>query len=102
MEDFNLNDIEDEFEDILEYDVVYVKFSKYSKLYSYLIIDDVKVGDMVWVEGKDYPLEVIKKESLTIKNLPVPFEQMKYASVKQPVEDKISKLLKDNPVLRKI
>ena len=101
--DFDLNELDDEYSDIeVEYDVIYVKYSKYSKLYAYLIIEDVKVGDMVWVEGKDYPLEVIKKETVTIDKLPVPYDNMKYATTKQPVEDKLIKILKNNPILRKV
>ena len=101
--DFELDDIDDEYSDIeVEYDVIYVKYSKYSKLYAYLIIDDVKVGDKVWVDGKDYPLEVIKKETVTIEKLPLPYDDMKYATVNEPVEGKLNIILKNNKILKNI
>lgn len=95
-------EIDDDLKSIDQYNVVYVKFSKYSKLYAYLTNDSVKTGDKVWIPDKEVPLEVIKTETLTEENLPVPFVQMKYASLKQPIEDKLAELLDNNKVLMKI
>ena len=94
--EFDLEDLE------LDYTVVYVKYSKYSKEYAYLIDDFVKVGSKVYVQGKDEPLEVIRIEVLPESKLPIEYSKMKYAFANQPIEYKISKLLQDNPVLKMV
>lgn len=83
-----------------KFDVVYVKHSKYGKAYAYLIDEDVDVGNYVYVPDRDEPLEVIKKEIINAEDLPVPFHEMKTATLKQPIGSKISKLMKDNPILK--
>ena len=85
-----------------KYKVVYVKFSKYSKTYAYLIKDEVEVGFKVYVEGKDEPLEVLKIEILSKDELPVSLENMKYATTKEPINERIKKIMDNNKVLRKI
>lgn len=92
LDDFDLSD--DFYEDIeLTYNVVYVKFSKYSKLYAYLIEESVEVGQMVWVKDKNEPLEVIKVAELKESELPVPFEKMKYATINRPFENHLLEIL---------
>ena len=101
LDDFDLSD--DSYEDIeLTYNVVYVKFSKYSKLYAYLIEESVEVGQMVWVKDKNEPLEVIKVAELKESELPVPFEKMKYATINRPFENHLLEILNNNKVLRRV
>ena len=102
MEDFDFEDLELETDDELEldFDVVYVKFSKYSKEYAYITYDDVKAGDKVYVPDKEEALEVIRVENLLEKDLPVEFSKMKHATLTKPFKTALEQLRKKNPVLR--
>ncbi len=82
--------------------IVEIKFTKSSKTYSYLIIDDVNIGDDVYIKGKDKPYKALDVKTVKVKELPVSFEDMKLAS-KEPYEDSdIERLLKNNQVLRRM
>lgn len=85
-----------------KYKVVYVKFSKYSKTYAYLIKDEVDIGSKVYINGKDKPLEVLNVELLSESELPVPLKDMKYASIKEPIQESVNKILDKNKVLKRI
>ena len=104
--DSNLLDdlpIDPRFDDLdVLFKTAFVKFSKYSKLYAYLVNEDVKVGMHIWIPGKDKSFEVLEVEDLKECDLPLPLEQMKYAYVRQPIDDKLNIILNNNKVLRKI
>lgn len=103
LEELSNMEIDDDLSDIeIEYTVVYVKFSKYSKEYAYLVDDDVKVevGTKVWVPDKKDPLEVIRKEVLDESKLPLPVDKMKTATLERPIKAILEELINNNPVLR--
>lgn len=84
--------------------IVEIKFTKSSKTYSYLIVDDVNIGDDVYIKGKDKPYKVLEVKTVKVKELPVSFEDMKLAST-EPYKNEdtdLSKLLSRNPVLSKM
>ncbi len=83
------------------YQVVTIKFSKYSKEYSYLCDDEIKPGDYVQIEGKDKFYQVIDVKQESIDDLPVSFDEMKYAKLVDVDETILQKLLERNKMLCK-
>lgn len=101
VKEFKGLDLEFE-EEVLErdYDVVYVKYNKYSKEYAYLIDDCVERGMKVYIPERDEPLEVIRTSRMPESKLPFDSHEMKYATLNKPFQLALEQLLKNNPILR--
>lgn len=81
--------------------VITIKFSKTGKEYSYLCDDEINPGDYVKIDGKDKYYQVIKVKTQSIDELPVDYEEMKYAKLVNLEETKLQELLENNKILNK-
>ncbi len=80
--------------------VVEIKFGRGSKLYSYICFDDVNTGDIVHLEGKPKPETIINVKELLVKDLPLPLEKMKEATISSMDVYDLIDLETDNPILK--
>jgi len=81
--------------------IITVKFSKYSKEYSYICDDVIKIGDFVKVEDKDKPFQVTNVKLEKIEDLPVDYKEMKSAKLMSLEEMKLNELICNNSILKR-